>query len=127
MVDAITKALVRERHIIYRELEKLTNGERLWIRRTKAGYDTKTMAEIFGVDEKTYSLWEIDQGENPYKVKGLRTNRSLLNHDICRLYRRRSGRSVASVAKEMGVTKNELLAMEAGEADVDPLLEFWEC
>lgn len=99
-----------------------TRGERLLLARRRAGQNQAEAADALGVSIDTYREWETDvrEKEQPHKQLG-----ELKPHEICFLMRRRAGKTQRQIAVEMNCTRLWIIQMEAGEAPVDRLREYW--
>jgi len=81
------------------------------------------MAALFGVHREKYGMFE--RGE----ISELKADRpalgSLQDHEVCFIYRRRSGWTQEQSAALIGITRYWFNLMELGKAPCDPLKNFW--
>jgi transcriptional regulator with XRE-family HTH domain len=99
-------------------------GERLLIMRLRKRMTQSQMAAHFGVPTKTYRAWE-----NGYRDKSIPPGTVPLGqlriHEICRLLRKRAGKTQRQVAEEMGITRLWVFIMERGEGQTYRLANYW--
>lgn len=99
----------------------LTTGERLFLQRRREGWTVGQAAKRAKTTVYQYRAWERDAAEGA-KAPGLG---NLTPQEKCVVMRRRSGKSTAQVAKEVGCCRLWLRQMEDGRAEVARLLEHW--
>ncbi len=99
----------------------LTKGERLLLERRRAGEPLEAAAARHGVTLYRYRLWERDEDDGAPRVPVGRVE----YHEAARLMRGRVGASVRELAELVGCSPYWLTRMEAGEAPVDRLRDFW--
>lgn len=95
---------------INRNLGKLSDGERLWFLRTKAGKSQRQAAMDYGTFEKRY--WEMEVDQRPFPGEMVSIIR-LTPADKCALARRRAGLKLRGTARSFGVSHVTLLAWES--------------
>lgn len=105
----------------YGDLEKLTRGERLAIQRRRLGERQRVAAVRHGVPLSRYSRWERDLEHGPSVRIGV-----LKVHEQCFIYRRRSGKTQAQIASDLGMCRYWLNRVELGLANCDDLVGYWE-
>ena len=107
------------------ELEKLTAGERLRIRRRRLGETQRQAADRHGVSLARYSLWERDL----WPATGIpKVSLGRLEpHERCLLYRLRAGTPQWKIAEDLGRCRYWVNKMERGEEPCDELIAYWEC
>lgn len=110
----------------------LSPGEALHMTRRRAGRTQEDEAARCDVPVLTYHKWESDveargrDGEvRPCPEVPLRWAQ-LSRIERAYLLRRRSGKSRAAIASEMGVSENWLSAMESGRQPAARLLRYWD-
>ena len=104
------------------DLERLTDGEHLFISRRREGLSQTAMAEQLGMTRNNYG--EIERSENAgFKIKPIR---NLKAHEKCVLYRRRCEKTQQDIADELGVSRYWLNRMEVGIEDCTTLVNYWE-
>lgn len=99
----------------------LSRGERLLVARRRRDESQVDAAARFDVSLYRYRQWETDEAKSPHEL-GLG---KLDGFEACFLMRRRDGRSMAAVAKKVGVSRWWLCQMERGEVDSTRLVSFW--
>ena len=99
--------------------ERLTEGERLWIDRMRRAEDQHAAAKRLGISRWTYQLRETAKTPETAPMR-------ITPFEWCRIMRRRVGRSQREVAENLNVTRIHVHNMEAGEANCDVLLWYWE-
>lgn len=98
--------------------EKLTEGERAWIKRIREGLDQHQAAHQLGMSRWQYQALEKSK-EDAARMK-------IADFEWCRIMRRRIGSSQEEVAAKLGTTRVWVHRMENGYENCDPLIWFWE-
>jgi DNA-binding XRE family transcriptional regulator len=109
------------------ELEKLTSAERLLVDRRRRGETQAQAAARHNVSQSRYSRWErgLDEPNDARTVPSIRI-KELKPHEKCLLYRRRAGRTQATIAIDLNRCKMWVRQMERGEVDSTELVQYWE-
>lgn len=102
-------------------VSSLSRGERLYLLRRRKNRTIEQAARSLKVSVHCYRAWERDVQEDA-PVVGLG---QLTPQEKCVVMRRRSGKTTAQVAKEVGCCRLWLRQMEDGRADVAKLQEHW--
>jgi len=100
----------------------LSEGERALIYRRRMGFSQKQMAALSGVKRRRYSEMEVN-GSNTLAV--VASVEPLKPHELCLLWRRRSGWTQQACADLMGITRYWYNLMENGKVPSDKLEAFW--
>lgn len=106
------------------ELERLTRGERLLLKRLRLGEDQRQAADRLGLHSKVYRALELGRSSTN-KVK-LPTINRVKPHERCMLYRRRANMSQGQIANKYGCSRYWLSLMELGKRPCEKLIWFWE-
>ena len=105
-----------------RYADQLTPGERILAARRRAKMTQREMADWFGVSPRVFSAWEKDERADVPEVFAP----PLSPGEVCFFLRRRSGTTVATVAKSLGLSVRWVQRAEAGESrNLEPLLGYW--
>jgi DNA-binding XRE family transcriptional regulator len=106
---------------INKRLSKQTDGEKLWVDRTRLKKTQAQSALILGISERTYHSYERDKVEYPWVPPPTTTRSGLL----CALARRRDGRPLRQLAKVLKAGSHVTLLK--WESQDDPrLVEAWK-
>ncbi len=100
----------------------LTNGERLFLARRRAGQNTHARADELGVSFYRYNRWEKDEDTEGAPKPRLGPLRA---HERSHVLRRRAGVSVQDFARVLDVSAWWLTQMEAGVVSPERLTAFW--
>lgn len=100
----------------------LTEGEKLLLDRRRRGRSQRQRAAELGVTLYQYRAWEGDR-ERPESIPRLG---SLSVAEVCVVARRRAAIGVVELANELGVSREWLRQMEAGNVDPARLASYWQ-
>lgn len=101
--------------------EDLTNGEKLFLKRRRAGKRRWEYARQYGVSRYTYHAWEKDVGDVPI----VPTLNGIDQPEHFTILRKRAGLNQTDLAERMGISRSWLYKMEHGKAPLDQAIEFW--
>ncbi len=102
----------------------LTRGEKLFLLRHRSGTTLAEQAADYGISMTQMRDWDRDitsSGQQPPSVGVGKVTRS----ESFRILRRRSGKTVAQLADELGYCSWWFRKMETGQADDSPLAVYW--
>lgn len=106
----------------YEWLQRLTNGETLFLRRRRQGESQSQAAKRFNISRVSYNRWEVDAVPSMSKRERIM---KLEPHELCSLYRRRNQLSQEEVADMSGLTRWLVNQKEVGRVNADDLLACW--
>lgn len=99
-----------------------TIPESLILHRRRRNLNQFEAADLFGVTYDAYREWERKGSEmGPRQQVG-----HLKPYEVCYLQRRRTGKTQKEIAKTIGTSRLWVLRMEAGQAPVGRLRDFWK-
>ena len=108
---------------------KLTEGEKLFIVRRRAGHNQYEMSILYGVCESVYSRWELDKTKRTRDIGvvgfDLKCN-GLKGFERCVILRRRDGMTQNTLAALIGVDRVWVNRMETGKENWEKLKEYWD-
>lgn len=114
------------------EASSLTAGERLTLARMRLRLTQREMARTIGVTRHNLQAMELDRWGDVVidgdKIRGHRTASDVVTiarHEQCHVARRRTGREVGSIAKQLGCSRQWVNEMESGREDCANLCAFW--
>lgn len=93
---------------------RLTNSEKLYIKRSRTGLTAAKFAKKIGIDSASYRLYEsgrIPAGRELPEIKDLKKG------ERCRILRRRYGLSQEQVGAAIGRCTMTIQAIETGRSD----------
>ena len=100
----------------------LTDAERLFIWRRRAGMTKLGAAKRLRVSRRVYHGWETNREPRNRPTKKVP---DLTLCEFCVLLRRRRGVRTTDLAEEIGVSRTWLAQLERGVADPSRLYSFW--
>lgn len=98
--------------------EKLTFGERHWLRRKRLKEDQHAAARRIGVTRWVYQKYIEKSTKNPRPFV-------LADHEWCSLLRRRANKSQKEIAEKLGISRFYVNRMEVGLENCERLLTYW--
>lgn len=101
----------------------LSRGEKLLLERRREGLTQPEAAKKRKVSTSLYRLWESDK-ETEEAAPSVALGAVEVS-EACFIARRRSGKTVAQVARALRVCRFWLYKMERGEAPTEQLAEYW--
>jgi len=105
-----------------KNLIKPTKAESLILNRRRMRLNQHEAALRLGLTYDEYRSWE-----EPGSERGPRQNLGVIKpYEVCYLLRRRSGKTQKEIAKAIGMSRLWVLRMEAGQAPVERLREYWD-
>lgn len=104
-------------------LKVLTTGEALVLHRRRLDESQTEAAARLGVGRKIYALWEVEVKEFPGVAPTFET---VAAHEIAFILRRRANKSRADMVAAVGLNRTWITAMERGDMDCSPLLNYWK-
>lgn len=104
-------------------IKDLTHGEKMYVARRRGNVNMHDMAEGLGVSLRIYRRWENDK----LRTRGMpRVPLGRLSRqDVFLILRRRSGRTVRHIAKQIGCSVWWLRQMERCEVPNQRLMKYW--
>lgn len=112
------------------KIRDLTRGERALIHRRREGWSQRQAADHWGLSLYAYRQCEDDDPPETNTDEVVRSWPKvalgrLEPHEICFLYRRRSGMQLQELADTLGISRWWLCRMEYGTAPCDRLHDYW--
>lgn len=111
---------------------RLRDHERALIARRRLGWSQLQMARAMGLRPRQYVLFEAGKpsccSRGWLRAHGVDIGRvgKLRTYERCVIMRRRSGKTQAQVARELGCSRRWVTLMELGRAPCDDLTWYWE-
>ena len=104
----------------------LTNGEKLFVSRRRAGYTQAEEADARDITLAAYRLVEADSPSAEFDIAAPAIGK-LLDYEACTILRRRDDLTLDEMSKRVGLSKFLLCQIERGKANPTTLVDFWAC
>lgn len=101
----------------------LNIGEKLLIWRRREGYTQRQAGPMLGMSFTAYKA--IERQETKCGLTDMPFIGDLYSHEICFIFRRRSGWTIPECAEQAGVSRYWYNLMEQGKVCPDRLIEYW--
>ena len=98
-----------------------TRGEALYIRRMRKSLTQIEAAKGMRVSIETYRAWEKETLDTAPIIQV----RPIKPREACVIFRRRSKKTQAQIAKEIGISRVLVVRMENGLCDLRHLATYW--